>query len=448
MKIKLISPKMTLRPMDSDFKRLMAPSLALLTLAALTPESIEIYIEDENVKELNYEDLPDMVGVTVNIDTAYRAFNIAKKYRQKNIPVIFGGIYPSVEPEESLKHATSICIGEAEELWGIILSDLQNNTLKSMYYNNEPTQLINVPIPQRKAINKHDYLYTNVICTSRGCPFKCDFCYNSCDFTHNNFRNRPIKNVIEEIESLNTKHVMFIDDNFIGNTEWTKNFLKEIKPLNLKWNAAVSTNLHKYPALMDQMKETGCKSLFVGFETTNKKSILNSNKKQNNVDKYTILVNELHSRNIMINASIVVGFDDDHTDVFANSVNWLIAHKIETMTAHILTPYPGTKIYKKLLSENRIFDKNLEHYNTSHVVFKPKNMTPEELYNGYLWMYEEFYSFKNILKRTPKNIKRFTPYYLFNFGYRKFGKLTSKLGKKFKMNTFGKIASKTSYGRN
>src|SRR3989339_1669992 len=130
MKIKLISPKMTLRPMDSDFKRLMAPSLALLTLAALTPESIEVCIEDENVKEINYEDSPDMVGVTVNIDTAYRAFNIAKMYREKNIPVIFGGIYPSVEPEESLKHATSICIGEAEELWGIILSDLQNNTLK------------------------------------------------------------------------------------------------------------------------------------------------------------------------------------------------------------------------------------------------------------------------------------------------------------------------------
>ena len=448
MKIKLISPKMTLRPMDSDFKRLMAPSLALLTLVALTPKSIEVYIEDENVKELNYEDLPDMVGITVNIDTAYRAFNIARIYREKNIPVIFGGIYPSVEPEESLKHANSICIGEAEELWGIILSDLQNSILKSMYYNNEPTQLINVPIPQRKAINKHDYLYTNVICTSRGCPFKCDFCYNSCDFTHNNFRNRPIKNVIEEIESLNTKHVMFIDDNFIGNTEWTKEFLEEIKPLNLKWNAAVSTNLYKYPALIDQMKETGCKSLFVGFETTNKQSIQNSNKKQNNVDKYSILINELHSRNIMINASIVVGFDDDHTDIFANTVSWLIDHKIETMTAHILTPYPGTKIYKKLLRENRIFDNNLEHYNTSHVVFKPKNMTPEELYNGYLWMYEEFYSFKNILKRTPKNIKRFTPYCLFNFGYRKFGKLTSKLGKKFKMNTFGQIASKSSYGRN
>lgn len=446
MKIKLISPKMTLRPMDTDFKRLMAPSLALLTLAALTPDEIEVYIEDENVNELNFDDTPDFVGITVNIDTAYRAFKIAEKYKNKNIPVMLGGIYPSVEPEESLKHATSICIGEAEELWKTILSDLAKGELKPKYYNNKATLLENVPIPKRKAINKNHYLYTNIISASRGCPFKCDFCYNSCDFTHNDYRNRPIKNVIEEIESLNNKHVMFIDDNFIGNIQWTKDFLKQIKPLKLKWNAAVSTNLYKYPDLIDQMKETGCQSLFIGFETTNKESIKNANKNQNNVDQYSKLIETLHSRDIMINASIVVGFDDDEKDVFKNSVNWLIDHKIETMTAHILTPYPGTVIYKKLMSENRIFDSNLEHYNTSHVVFEPKNMTPKELYNGYIWMYDEFYSLKNIIKRTPKSFKTRTPYYLFNFGYRKFGNITSKVAKKFKMHSFGSIASKTSYG--
>lgn len=448
MIIKLISPKMTLRPMDSEFKRLMAPSIALLVLAALTPEDIVVYIEDENVNDINYDDSPDLVGITVNIDTTYKAFDISKKYRDKGIPVILGGIYPSVEPEECLKNADSICIGEAEELWNEIINDVKNNTLKKMYYNDQPTNPENIPIPLRKAVKESNYLYTNVISTSRGCPFKCDFCYNSCDFTHKNYRNRSIESIIKEIKGLKNNHIMFIDDNFIGNIEWTREFLHKIKPLKLKWNAAVSTNLYKYTELIDLMKETGCKSLFIGFETINKTSLNNANKHQNNVEQYKILIDELHSRNIMINASIVVGFDEDNTDVFKNTINWLIDNKIETMTAHILTPYPGTGIYKKLNEQERIFDNNLEHYNTSHVVFKPKNMTPDELYKGYLWMYEEFYSYKNIMKRMPQHIKSLMPYLLFNLGYRKFGNITSKIAKKLSMASFGKVASNASYGKN
>lgn len=448
MKIKLISPKMSLRPMDSEFKRLMAPSLGLLVLAALTPEPHEVYIEDENVQEINFNDTPDFVGITVNIDTAYKAFNIAEKYLTRNIPVILGGIYTGVNPDEALKHCSSICIGEAEELWPQILADVQNGGLKQKYYNENPTRMESVPIPRWQILDRNQYLYTNVICSSRGCPFQCQFCYNSCTYVHNVYRNRPIKNVINEIKSLNSQHIMFIDDNFIGNPEWTKAFLKEIKPMKLKWNAAVSTNLINHLDLLDDMQHSGCQSLFIGFETINHNSLSSVSKLQNNVNTYENLITEIHKRDIMINASIVFGFDNDTPDVFQSTLNWLIKNKIETVTAHILTPYPGTKLYQSLLKQDRIKDFDLSHYNTSNVVFEPKNLTSKQLYNGYIKLYKDFYSHKNILKRLPKSKKQWASYLLFNLGYRKYGTITSQIAKFFTMSSYGKLASKLAYGAN
>ena len=217
---------------------------------------------------------------------------------------------------------------------------------------------------------------------------------------------------------------MFIDDNFIGNPKWTKELLKEIKPLKLKWNAAVTSNIVDMPELLDEMKEAGCQSLFIGFESINSKSLESVHKVQNSVNRYEKLVDEIHKRGIMINASFVFGLDEDDGSIFKSTLEWIVKNKIETVTSHILTPYPGTKLYKALLEENRIVDFNLANYNTASVVYKPKNMTAEELYNGYLWIYKELYTFKNIMKRLPKSKKQWIPFLTFNFFYRKFGKLT------------------------
>jgi radical SAM superfamily enzyme YgiQ (UPF0313 family) len=446
MKIKFIQPRMSLRPMDSELKRLIAPSLALLTLASLTPKHHEVYIEDENIKELILSDEPDMVGITVNVDTSNHAYEIADIYRKKKIPVILGGIHVSANPEEALKHADSVCIGEAEELWEKILNDVQKGELKQRYYNSNPTELSKVPVLKRDFINSSQYLYTNIVVTSRGCPFSCEFCYNSCDYVHHKYRNRNIEDVLEEIKNLGTKHIMFIDDNFIGDINWTRSFLREIKPLKLKWNAAVSANIWHHLDLLDEMSDCGCQSLFIGFESINKSSTDNVNKCQNRTVDYEKLISEIHSRKIMVNASLVFGLDYDGPDTFRNTLNWLVKNKVETMTAHILTPYPGTLLYKRFMEENRIIDFNLSNYNTSQVVFRPKNLTPEELYKGYLWMYKEFYSLKNIIRRIPENREQWISYFLFSFVYRKFGKATSKIAKLGLLSKLGKLARRLSYG--
>ena len=238
---------------------------------------------------------------------------------------------------------------------------------------------------------------------------------------------------------------MFIDDNFIGNPQWTLEFVRAIKPMKLKWNAAVSANIADMPKLLDEMAESGCQSLFIGFESLNEKALTSVHKGQNLGGKYERLVEALHSRGIMINASFVFGLDEDDISTFGTTVEWIINHKIETVTSHILTPYPGTELYKRFLETGRIRDEDLSHYNTAHVVFEPAKMTAEELYEGYLNVYKEVYSFRNILRRCPRSRKQRIPYFLFNFFYRKYGKFTEKLCRLITYEKIGWIAERWSY---
>lgn len=432
--------------MDSDFKRAMSPSLALLTLASMTPGHFQIVLEDENVNPIKLDDKPDLVGISVNVDSARRAYEISQYYRQRKISVILGGIHVSVNHEEALTYADSVCIGEAENLWPRILNDVQRGKLEKVYKNDIPVDPADIPIPARQLADKSQYLYTNIVYTSRGCPYKCAFCYNSCEYVHKFYRNRPIEHILTEIYALGTKQVMFIDDNFIGNIPWTKKFLTAIDHLGLTWHAAVSSNIGDDPELPEKFRAAGCRSLFIGFESLNAGSIRSVGKTQNRIQNYEKLIDRLHRLGIMVNASMVFGFDEDTVDVFKKTLYWLVSNKIETVTAHILTPYPGTKLYQKMHLENRIVDFDWNHYNTSRVVFKPKKMTAEQLYFGYRWLYREFYSFDNILKRLPGNGSNRMPYLLFNLGYRKFGKFTSKIGRLGGMYLLGKLARRLSYG--
>lgn len=424
MKIKLIQPAMIPRPMDTKLKTRMSPSLALLTIANLTPKEHEVIILNENVEKIDFNEPVDLVAITVTVDGMNRAVEISKEFRSRGVTVIAGGIHITADPEGTVNSFDAISVGMAERVWTKILKDKENNSLIKIYYDMENIAGKEIVSPDYDIIDKSKYLYANIISTSRGCPFQCDFCYNSCKNVLETYINRPVDDVIKDINALKTRHIMFIDDNFIGNPKWTKELLKVIKPRKLKWNAAVTSNIVDMPELLDEMKEAGCQSLFIGFESINSKSLESVHKVQNSVNRYEKLVDEVHKRGIMINASFVFGLDEDDGSIFKSTLDWIVKNKIETVTSHILTPYPGTKLYKALLAENRIVDFNLSNYNTASVVYKPKNMTAEELYNGYLWIYKEMYTFKNIMKRLPKSKKQWIPFLSFNFFYRKFGKLT------------------------
>lgn len=428
--------------MDTELKTRMAPSLALLTIMNITPDEHDVVIINENIESVDYDCGADLVGITVTLDVMPRACRISEEFQRRGVPVVAGGIHITCCPDDCEAHFTSICIGAAERVWPRIVEDAQAGRLQTVYHDMDGFEGCEIVSPAYERIDTGKYLYTNVISTSRGCPNKCAFCYNSCS-KHIHVR-RPLKDVLADIKALKTRHILFIDDNFIGSPDYTRELLAFLRGKQLKWSAAVTTRILEFPDILDLMAQTGCQSLFIGFESINDDSLKGVNK-DNKFENYGKLVDAIHSRGIMINASMVFGLDGDGPDVFKNTLHWLVENKIETLTSHILTPYPGTALYKRLEVAGRIRERDLTKYNTAHVVFEPMGMTAEELYNGYLWMYKQFYSFRNIYRRLPRSGKQRAPYLLFNLLYRKFGKLTSFAARLIPMRVIGRLSSLLSY---
>lgn len=443
MYIKLIQPKMKKRPMDTDIKIHMAPPLGLLTIVNMLRNEHEVTLENENVQKIIYDE-PDIVGISVTVDTLPRAIEISKKFRDKGITVVAGGIHITTAADTVAKDAFDVlCIGAAEGTWYDILRDYENGELKSVYRCGRELCGGDIISPAYDFLEKDTYLYCNVIHTSRGCPFRCDFCYNSA--IERRYVNRDIDDVLKDIKSVKSKHIMFIDDNFAGNPKWTREFLERLKPMRLKWNAAVSINTAYDAELLDLMKDSGCQSLFIGFESINKDSINDVHKVQNSTDDYEKAIKAIHDRGIMINASFVFGLDGDTRETFRLTLDWIVKNKIETVTSHILTPYPGTALYDRMKKEGRITTDDLSLYNTAHVVFKPNNMSAEELYEGYIWIYRKIYSLKNILRRMPERREQRAAYLMFNLLYRKYGKITDFICKCVTYKRIGIIAEKAAH---
>lgn len=442
MKILLIQPKMNKRPMDTDLKTRMAPSLALLTLTRLTPADHDVVIVNENIEKIDFSCAADLVAITITLDVLPRAREIADRFQSRGIPVVAGGIHVTCSPDDCLPYFDAICIGAAERVWRQMVEDAAKKSLQKVYHDMKGFRGDEIVSPQYAKIDRKRYLFTNVISTSRGCPNRCHFCYNSCK--NRLYVYRPVRDVLADIKALKTRYVLFIDDNFIGVPEHTRDLLQAIKPLKLKWSAAVTTEILDQPDLLDLMAQTGCQSLFIGFESLNDAALAGVNKK-NRFRKYEKLVYEIHRRGIMINASIVLGLDGDGPEVFEKTLAWLEKNRIETLTSHILTPYPGTVLYGQMKADGRIIDDDLTKYNTSHVVYRPQGMDPEKLHDGYLWMYRRFYSFSSILRRLPEQKVQRKPYLMFNLFYRKFGRFTSALSRMVPMGMIGRVAAWISY---
>lgn len=444
MYIKLIQPKMRKRPMDTDIKIHMAPPLGLLTIVNLLRDEHHVELENENIQPVRYEDTPDIVGISVTVDTLPDAIKIAAHFREKGCIVVAGGIHITTATDHIPEGVFDVLsVGAAEGTWPDIIRDYENGSLQYIYRCQKPLSGRDIVSPAYDFLKPHEYLYCNVVHTSRGCPFRCDFCYNS--YGDHRYLNREIADVIADIKAIGSRHIMFIDDNFAGNPKWTKQFLHAIEPMHLKWNAAVSINAAFDTELLDLMQQTGCQSLFIGFESINPDSISGVHKVQNHTGTYEDAIRAIHDRGIMINASFVFGLDGDTPKTFQATLDWIVKNRIETVTSHILTPYPGTALYDRMLAENRITTDDLSLYNTAHVVYKPMNMTPEELYEGYLWIYKNIYSFKNILRRIPKHPAQRSAYLLFNFLYRKYGKFTDSLCRKLTYERIGRLAEKWSH---
>ncbi len=349
---------------------------------------------------LELNDEPDLVVIQVYITSAYRAYQIADHYRAKGAYVCLGGLHVTSLPEEAAIHADTIFIGPGEDTWPKFLKDYQANQPQKKYVSTTRT-LDNLPFPRRDLIKRHLYLVPNSIVVSRGCPHVCDFCYKEAFFEGGkSFYTLTTDRALAEIESLPGRHLYFLDDHLFGNPHFAAPLFDGMIGMNRLWQAAGTVQSVLKPGLLEKAVASGLRSLFVGFETLNPANLVQQHKYQNLNHDYSMAIKQLHDLGVMVNASFVFGMDDDDESVFDRTVEWAIQQGIETATFHILTPYPSTALYKRIVAEGRLTSSNWDLFDTRHTVFQPKHLTPETLEAGYWRAYHEFYRWKNILQSS------------------------------------------------
>ncbi|PID58789.1 B12-binding domain-containing radical SAM protein [candidate division KSB3 bacterium] len=407
MNIVLISPDLQsshFKFTPREVKSFWFAKLTLPHLAALTPDDIEVKLTDEAVEPIDFDAAVDLVGITVNTYLAPRAYEIAAEFRRRGVPVVLGGVHPSLYPDEARRHADAIAIGEAETIWEPILRDAERGKLQPVYRATEFCDLKDLPLPRRDLLKQDAYLTTNTIQTTRGCPFDCDFC-SVTDFFGHTYRCRPLPEVLHEIETLDlNRPLVFVDDNIIGRPQYALELFNAMKSYKVRWGSQCSINLAKHPTLMKAAKDSGCVAMFIGIESISQENLRDVHKGVNQVDKYYDAIQRIHDHGISINAGMILGMDHDDEGIFERTLEFLEKTKIEYATFHILTPVPGTILYRRMEEAGRIIDRDWSKYNGGHTVFKPKHMSPEALEEGYYWTYHQFYSMRSILKRiaAPK----------------------------------------------
>jgi len=424
MKIKMILPALTeaKSPYWRPIKYSLFPPLGLATLAAYCSPDDEIDLQDEHVEELNTDDEPDLVIIQVYITNAYRAYALADKYRKKGKFVCLGGLHVSSLPEEAVQHADAIFIGPGEDTFPQFLKDFKKGEAKKIYVNME-RNITSIPPIRRDLIKRSHYLVPNSIVVSRGCPHHCDFCYKDAFFEGGkSFYTQRVDAALAEIDRLPGKHLYFLDDHLLGNQKFSSALFEGMKGMNRVFQGASTIDAILRGDLIEKAAEAGLRSVFVGFETLNPINLQQSNKRQNLGKDYTAAINRLHSLGIMINGSFVFGLDDDDETVFKRTVDWAVTHALTTCTFHILTPYPGTRLFQSMEAQNRILHREWDKYDTRQVVYKTVGLDAQQLKQGYDWSYKAFYRWSNVYKASMQhdNLKQIIKHFAYAGGWKKF----------------------------
>ena len=383
-KLILINPSSDITETLSSGKSTRFSPLGLLFIAATVPENWDVELIDENTERLRLKEA-DLVGITSMTFTAPRAYAIAKQYRKRGIPVIIGGIHASFMPEEAMAFADSIVIGEGESIFPALIKDFENRKLKRTYRGMR-VDLKYLKSPRRDILSS-GYLMDSVQ-TSRGCPYRCHFCsvtsFNGCTY-----RMRGIQEVIKEIRGLKKKLLFFVDDNIIGVRDRAMRLFRELKYIGKYWISQSTIEIADNPEMVKAAYESGCRVLYIGFESLSPVTLEGMNKKVNlkkGIDYYKRAIKVLHEHGIAVWGSFVFGNDSETKEVFYRTLDFISTSAIDMVTLPVLTPLPGTLLYERLKKDNRLlytdYPSDWSRYSFTNVVFKPKYMSPEVLDMG------------------------------------------------------------------
>jgi radical SAM superfamily enzyme YgiQ (UPF0313 family) len=403
MRILLVSPDrkevVAARARGKRTPKAAFPPLSLLQVAALTPPDIDVTVQDEAVRDIDFDTPCDLVGITAFTSSAPRAYEVADAFRARGTPVVLGGMHASACPGEALEHCDAVVMGEAEGKWERVLSDARQGRLARMYRSEGFADMARAPAARRDVVRRDDYLVPDTVQATRGCAHNCSFCSVS-SFFGRVVRSRPVEAVAAEVCSLPGRCVVFVDDNVMTRPSYAGQLFDALVGAGKKWLGQASTAVLENVELLRAAARSGCQALFVGLETLSNAALRRVNKGFNVAERFHDLVRRLHDMGIGVVGAFMFGFDGEDESVFERTAEFATAARIDVPQYSILTPLPGTPLYAQMEAEGRIIDRDWSHYDGGHAVFAPRGITPERLENGLKAALRHSYSRWNILRRV------------------------------------------------
>lgn len=402
LRIVLLSPRGPLyRHRTGIWKRsLRYAPLTLPTLAALVPRELdaEITLVDEGIEEIDPQLDADLVGISAITGSAPRAYELADQFRQRGIPVVLGGVHPTLMPDEAARHADAVVAGYAEQTWPQLLRDFVAGQMQPCYVQGSDFSLENQPFPRRDLLPVgRRVIAPHTIEATRGCIHHCEFCVVPAAWQRP--VQRPVSEVIADIRQLGARRLAFLDLNLVSNRAYARELFSALIPLKITWGGLATTTIARDDELLDLAARSGCRGLLLGFESLAPQSLQETHKAFNARQDYHEVARRLHERGIAIQACFAFGFDHDTTDTFAATVEFVLEACIDLPRYAILTPFPNTALYHRLKHEQRILTEDWSLYDGQHVVFQPRQMSPAELLAGTEWAWKQTYRWSSIARR-------------------------------------------------
>ncbi len=396
MKILLISPAWRDKLLE-NVRVLALPPLNLAMLAACTPEEHEVVILDEAFDEVDFDTDADLVGITCMTPLAPRAYRIAARFRKRGVPVVIGGIHASMMPEEAARYADCVVVGEAEELWPVLLADFAAGRMKRLYRVERRPDITFLKKPRRDLFTNRYFVQT--VQTSRGCPNNCKFC-SVTRFNGGRYRLRDIGNVIDEIRSIPDKRLFIIDDNIIGSGQNCIDrafaLFERLAGCGKEWGGQTCLNIVEHDGLLAAARKSGARAFLIGFESISEASLGSFDKRINlrpTTRNFRDAIKKIHDHGIAIVGGFIFGTDDDTPDSFRRTLDFIVETGIDAVQLSIQTPLPGTALYRELAESGRLlltdYPDDWEAYNIFEPVFAPRNQSPAELYEKLMAAYRE-----------------------------------------------------------
>lgn len=379
------------------------PQLTMPLIAGLTPREHQVTHTDEIVDRVRFDAPADLVGITAPTPSALHAYALADEFRRRGVKVVLGGPHATALPEEAAQHADAVVVGEAEDTWPGVIEDARRDKLQGVYVSTRRASLAGMPTPRWDLIRGRRYGKSVTIAT-RGCPHRCDYCTIPLLYGPGTMRYRPIEEVVREVATSPTRAVVFWDDNIGANPRYAKELFRALTPLKKWWTSQCTANAVRDGEFVELAARSGCKALFLGFESISQESLQATNKAHNRVEDYRRLIADLHRNGVAVHLGIMFGFDQDDVGIFRRTAKFLEEAAVDVATISMVVPMPGTPTFRRMEGEGRIRTTDWSRYDgKKHCVFEPMRMSATELEAGTEWVARRFYSPRSIARRLSKS---------------------------------------------